>query len=197
MSQETTELSQSTEDIQESPAEALAALKTRADRLGIQYHPSIGYEKLSEKVTAALTAATTEQPQQPKAVVMDQTETLNEKRARKKREAFKLTRIRITCMNPAKREWEGEIFTGGNDEVGSVTKYVPFNNDEGWHVPQILLNIIQDRQCQVFHSVRQPNGTSVRKSKIIKEFAVEILDQLTPEEIKDLALRQAATKSIE
>lgn len=99
-------------------------------------------------------------------------------------------------MNPAKNEWEGEIFTAGNSVVGSYSKFVPFNTDEGWHVPRIILNQIQQRQCQIFQTVKDSRGNSTRKGKLIKEFAVEILDPLTPEELAELARRQAATRAV-
>ena len=108
-----------------------------------------------------------------------------------KADALRLIRIRLQCMNPAKKEWEGEIISVGNSVVGTVKKYIPFNADEGWHVPRILLDTLQDRQCQVFTTVKSKNGINVRKGKLIKEFAIEILPPLTQDELKELAQRQA------
>lgn len=172
----------------------LATLKARADMLGVKYHSSISLEKLREKVNAATVSTT---PTEEAPVVQEAAEeSLAERRARKRREANELIRVRVTCMNPAKKEWEGELFTAGNSLVGSFTKYVPFDNDEGWHVPRIILNQIQQRQCQIFQSVRDDRGNVTRKGKLIKEFAVEILPKLTAEELADLAQRQAMSKSI-
>jgi hypothetical protein len=100
-------------------------------------------------------------------------------------------------MNPAKKEWDGEIFTAGNSLVGSMTKYVPFNADDGWHVPRIIYQQLVQRQCQVFTTVRDSRGNTSRKGKLIKEFAIEVLPMLTAEELKDLAQRQAMAKSID
>lgn len=184
----------------------LTTLKARADLLGVKYHPSIGLEKLREKVNAAVEGggsseeededdAENESGNEPEPVAVEaKPETLNERRGRLRREANELVRIRVTCMNPAKKEWDGEVFTAGNSVVGSFTKYVPFNNDEGWHVPRIILKQIQQRECQIFTTQRDSRGNSVRKGKLIKEFAVEILPNLTPEEIKELAQRQAMAK---
>jgi hypothetical protein len=178
----------------------LATLKARADLLGVKYHPSISVDKLRAKVSAALTddapkAAGPEEvgPQPPDAVV----ETAAKKRHRLKQEALKLVRIRVTCMNPAKREWEGEIFTAGNAAVGSVKKFVPFNADEGWHVPHIIYRMLIDRQCQVFVSSKAKNGVTVRQGKMIREFAVEVLPPLTPAELAELARRQAMAHAID
>lgn len=170
----------------------LTALKARADLIGVKYHPSISLDKLREKVNAAVEGDKVEAP----APVAEE-ESDAQRRSRKKREANELVRIRLTCMNPAKKEWEGEIFTAGNSLVGSFTKFVPFNNEEGWHVPRIILNQIQQRQCQIFVSVRDERGNQTRKGKLIKEFAVEVLPNLTAEELAELARRQAMAKSID
>lgn len=170
----------------------LTALKARADLIGVKYHPSISLDKLREKVNAAVEG---DKPAAPAPVAEEETD--GQRRSRKKREANELVRIRLTCMNPAKKEWEGEIFTAGNSLVGSFTKFVPFNNEEGWHVPRILLNQIQQRQCQIFVSVRDERGNQTRKGKLIKEFAVEVLPNLTAEELAELARRQAMAKSID
>lgn len=171
----------------------LTALKSRAEMLGVKFHPSISLEKLRDKVNSAMYGDVgNEAPVQAAGV-----ESEEQRRARKKREANEMIRIRLTCMNPAKKEWEGEIFTSGNSLVGSFTKFVPFNNDEGWHVPRIILNQIQERRCQIFVTTRDARGNTSRKGKLIKEFAVEILPNLTPEELHELATRQAMAKSID
>lgn len=172
----------------------LTTLKARADALGISYHPSIGVEKLREKVNAALA------PKEEATPAADEkapaAETPGARRLRLRNEAMKLVRIRLTCMNPNKKEWDGEFITAGNSTVGSITKYVPFNADEGWHVPHIIYEQLRDRECQTFVTVRDSKGNATRKGKLIKEFAIELLPPLTPEELKDLAQRQAMSKSV-
>ena len=173
----------------------LATLKARADQLGLSYHPSIGLAKLRDKVNDYLAG----KPAEPEATApakaeAPRQETEAELRFRLREEQLKLVRIRLTCMNPAKSEWEGEIFTVGNTLVGSITKFVPFNADDGWHVPQILLDTLQERQCQIFTSVKAKNGVTVRQGKLIKEFAIEVLPNLTQQELKELAQRQAMAR---
>ena len=172
----------------------LTTLKARADLLGISYHPSIGLEKLREKINAS---TSDEVPKTNAVQASAQEENVNQKRARLKKEALELVRIRVTCMNPAKAEWEGEIFTVGNSAVGSVTKYVPFNADAGWHVPRIIYTQLVERQCQVFFTKTDSRGNKSRQGKLIKEFAIEVMPQLTPEELHDLAQRQAMANSID
>jgi hypothetical protein len=177
----------------------LASLKARADMLGVKYHPSISLEKLRDKVKAAMSEDAPAVEEEEVAVVVPAAvvETESQRKARKRKEANELVRVRITCMNPAKAEWEGEIFTAGNSTVGSFTKFVPFNADEGWHVPRIILSQIQERQCQIFTSVRDSRGNSTRKGKLIKEFAIEIMPPLTTEELAELARRQAVTRAVQ
>lgn len=163
----------------------LTALKARADMMGVKYHPSISLEKLKEKITAHMNAEEDKPVAEPEM-----------NRAALQKSASELMRIRVTCMNPAKKEWEGEIFTVGNAVVGTFKKYVPFNADEGWHVPRIIYEQLKDRECQVFTTVRDSRGNSTRKGKLIKEFAIEVLPNLTEEEIKELAQRQAMAKSV-
>ena len=178
-------------DIQEdlNAPDELSTLKARADALGISYHPSIGLEKLREKVNGALAP---KEEDKPAAEESD-----GAMRIRLRNEAAKLIRIRLTCMNPNKKDWDGEFITAGNSVVGSFTKFVPFNADEGWHVPHIIYEQLRDRECQVFTSVRDSKGNASSRGRLIKEFAIELLPSLTQEELAELARRQAMAHSID
>lgn len=178
-------------DIQEdlNAPDELSTLKARADALGISYHPSIGLEKLREKVNAALAPKEEDKPAEEESDAA--------MRIRLRNEAAKLIRIRLTCMNPNKKDWDGEFITAGNSVVGSFTKFVPFNADEGWHVPHIIYEQLRDRECQVFTSVRDSKGNASSRGRLIKEFAIELLTPLTQEELAELARRQAMAHSID
>jgi hypothetical protein len=184
-------------ETQVSTQDELAALKARADMMGVNYHPSIGLEKLREKVNAAIAGEATkeEAPAAPAAKSGEETEGQRTKRL--KDDAHRLVRVRLVCMNPAKAEWPGEIVSVGNAVVGSVSKYIPFNADEGWHIPNIILQHLKERQCQVFHTVQDSRGNKTRKGKLIREFSIEELPPLTQEELHDLAQRQAMAGSVE
>jgi hypothetical protein len=169
-------------------------LRERADRMGVKYHPTIGKDKLKEKIDLKLSGAVEpiEQVQQrPKG------ETPIQRKARLRKESARLVRVRVTCMNPNKKEWEGEIFTASNSVVGTFKKYVPFNAEDGWHIPTIILKQIQERKCQIFQTVKNSRGQKMRKGKLVKEFAVEILPPLTSSELKELAQQQAISHSID
>lgn len=181
-----------------TPAEQLVAMKARADLLGVKYHPSISLEKLTEKVTAALAAeantssgAADPEPEAPAEKTEGQIalELLQD--------ATKLVRIRVTCMNPAKKDWEGEIFSVGNSVVGTHKKYVPFNVDVGYHVPNIIYQHMLGRECQIFVNGKDSKGNARVTGKVVKEFAIEVLDSLTEDELAELARRQAMAQSVD
>lgn len=165
----------------------LEELKARADTLGLSYHPSIGVDKLREKV-----AAETDKPVATKLQVEAEVETKNAFRLRKKREASELVRIQITCMNPNKREYDGEIFMAGNTVVGTYRNFVPFDTE--WHVPRMVFNMIKQRKCQIFTTRKGPKNRPIKEGKLIREYSVVELDPLTPEELQELAQRQAMAK---
>ena len=185
---------QGNEDTLAVPDE-LTTLKARADTLGVTYHPTIGVDKLREKVAAAI--AGTPEPKNTEVVEVPEVvvETIEQRRMRKRKEANALMRVNVSCMNPAKKEWDGELITAGNTLVGSFSKFVPFNTEDGWHIPHIIYEQIKDRQCQIFVTVKDARGNSSRKGKLIKEFAIEVLPTLTADELSELARRQAASNS--
>ena len=187
---------------QEVIQDELTALKTRADLMGLSYHPSIGLEKLRAKVKSVLDGTPEGAAEEPTVTVtstanLPHIETPDEFRGRKRKESSELVRIRLSCMNPNKKDWAGEIITTGNSLVGTFAKYVPFAAEEGWHVPRIIYDQLVERKCQVFVSTRDSKGNTTRKGKLIKEFAIEILPSLTIEELKDLAQRQALANAID
>ena len=193
------QLNQDNQELDEAAqlaAAELENLKIRAEKLGVKFHPSISADKLREKIKAAQAegeGSVGEQPEVKSATDTDE-ESPAAKKLHLKREGLKLVRVRITCMNPTKKEWEGEIFTVSNNAVGTVKRYVPYNVEDGWHVEQILLNQLRERQCQIFVTDKDSRGNKIRKGKLIREFAIEVLDPLTEEELRDLAQRQAMAK---
>lgn len=177
---ETTEMNQEIKEVTE-----LDLLKEKADTMGISYHPSIGVEKLKEKIAAKTESIT------PKK---NEKETIAQRNARLRKEANKLVRVRITCMNPMKKNWPGEIYSVANKAIGSIKKFIPFNAEEGFHVPQVILGILKEKMYQSFYVVNV-KGRKVKRSKLVKEFAIEELPDLTIEELQELATKQAMAQS--
>lgn len=179
---------------QEMKLDELEALKRRADIMGISYHPNIGLETLKRKIDHKLNSDKPDPEESEDSPVPTGQKIRPASKAEianfQRKQAHRLVRVQLNNMNPNKKEWEGEIFTAGNSVIGSVRKYVPFNTPT--HVPQILLNMIKERKCQIFYSVKDKFGNNIKKAKLIPEFGIQELPPLTREELKALAAAQLA-----
>lgn len=194
-------------DVNDQPTEQLPSesetLRKRADFLGITYHPSIGVEKLKAKIAEKLGAdeqkvEVSKSNEKPPIVEFLTAAEFDRLRLRNRRKnAGSLVRIRLVCMNPNKKDWEGEIFSTGSAKIGTYKKYVPFNTENGWHVPQMMLDMIRERKCSVFSNVRGPKGEKIRKARLVPEFSIEVLPPLNQEELSDLAQQQAMSHNID
>lgn len=201
-----------TEDVKDQQAndEEFDLLKARAKQMGLKHHWNIGKDKLKEQVNAALAPPPVETTTTQKEVKQvsngerppPKNDLERAQRAAKatpakeigvltpKQRGSRQVRIRVNCMNPNKQEWEGEIFTVGNSEMG-FKKYVPFNNDAGWHVPYMIYKHLKERKCQIFVTSKDDRGNKTRVGKLVNEFAVELMDPLTKQELQELGQRQA------
>jgi hypothetical protein len=196
-----------TEDETPAPAvDEVAELRKKCDLLGIkQPHPSATAETIRKKISEHMAnvnqtladAAEAEQGAAEEAAPAPEQETAGAKRARLRKEALRLVRINIQCLDPAKKEWDGEIFTVGNTTVGTVRKFVPFNTTEGYHVPHIMYEMLKNKECQVFQTVKLKNGGSHRQGVLKRAFAIEVLPPLTKAELEELARQQALAGSID
>ncbi len=122
---------------------------------------------------------------------------IGQARLKARREAMALERVIVTCKDPAKANWDGEIITVSNDVVGDVKKYVPYNLDEGYHVPRIILNMLKDRKCTIFVNKKGRDGKYVQVAKTINAHSIEYLPPLTEEELTELAREQAARVDVD
>lgn len=197
-------------------AEVLAALKSKADLLGVNYHPAIGVDKLREKINIYLRlpvnakkltvhpgvvnendvrGETAEEYSEKELLIgsADSPVKLSPGQMRNDSiaDARTLVRVRVDCRNPNKREWPGEIITVANSVVGTFKKFIPFNSPEPYHIPKIILQALRERKCQIFINAKADNGETIKRATLIPEFAIEVLEPLTIEEIRDLAQRQA------
>jgi len=182
----------------------LEQLKLRATELGITFGGRIGVTKLKNMIANATKGTVkvkkVKTPSKPKLTkeqrIAIQEASSTPLRVIKQKEANRLRRVRITCMNPAKADWDGQIFSVGNSHVGTFKKYIPFNVD-AYHVPEILYRFIKTKECTVFKTVKTRSGGEIKKGFPIKEFAIEDLSPLTDVERKTIADRQAAQQSID
>ena len=116
----------------------------------------------------------------------------------RKAEANKLIRVIVRSNNPLKRDHAGDIFTVGNRKLNNgkaIKKYIPYNNEEGWFIPNILYEHLLAAECQIFKKVVR-NGQEFMEPQNIKAFNVEVLPPLTDDEVEKLRVKQKATGSI-
>jgi len=197
-------------DEQTEAKSELDTLKQRADLMGIPYHHRAGVAKLRELIAEHLLnpgkaketqteelseEESTDSPKQYKATTeklyLTEEEFRMSAQADERKNANRLVRIRLTCMNPLKKAWPGEIISVGSARMGTFKKYIPFRAEEPYHVPLVIYEELKTRKCRVGITVDGPNGQKVNRYKLINEFAVELLPPLSSEELRRLAQRQA------
>ncbi len=122
--------------------------------------------------------------------------TIGQAKLKSRREALALRRVNITCKDPMKSSWTGELMSAGNDVIGDVTKYIQYNTEDGYHVPQIILNVLKDKECTIFVNKRI-NGQMTHVAKQMKAYSIERLPDLTPEELQDLGADQTARGALD
>jgi hypothetical protein len=109
-------------------------------------------------------------------------------------EQMRLVRVRITNLDPKKKDLPGEIFTVANEYIGAVKKYVPYGevSDNGWHIPYCIYQALLERQFVDIRTSKGKNGVPVVTTRMAREFSLEVLEPLTEEELKQLATAQMA-----
>lgn len=170
------------------------SLIAEANTLGIKFQANISNERLQERIKMH------REELAEKAEQAEPVETTTASRtAQIQKEAKKLVRVRITLLNASKRQLGGEFVTGGNSVIGRVTKFIPYDSKyyvNGYHIPQIIYNILKERKFMVPVYERK-NGIENTHFEASPEFAIEVLPQLTREELAALAKEQSMAGSVE
>lgn len=168
---------------QEVAVDAIEALRNQCDLLGITYHHKNKEQTLIELIQAHHDKMKVAEEKVPATEV----EILNAAR----KEALRLHRVMVTCNDPMKINYPGEVFQAGNANIATIKKYCPFGNTNGWHMPKILLNSIEDKEF------RRPNKDQrdARSGGMAKAYTVTYLDNLKPEEFEQLKQIQEMRRS--
>jgi hypothetical protein len=180
---------------QEPVMDELTVLKQRARLMGLTISNNIGLETLKQRIQDHMESKKEDAPATP--AMVDPGEPKGKKqtaRERMLRECMKLIRIRVTNLDPKKKDLPGEVFTVANEYIGTVRKFVPYGEvtDNGYHVPNVIYNMMKRRK---FLNIRTRKGNGdqiIVEQNWVKEFAIEVLPPLTPEELKRLATAQLA-----
>ena len=202
----------------------LEVLKQRARMMGVEFSNNIGVDTLRERIRAKAeeqSKAESTAPQvaapslfDPSTPPIQQTPTqaapgssslgsVSEKpvkpitlRQYLQREQMKLVRVRITNLDPKKKNLPGEVFTVANEYLGTVRKYIPYGevSDEGYHVPYCIYRELESRRFLDIRTYKdRANGNKIRvEQRWAKEFAIEVMPHLSQIELRQLAVAQMA-----
>lgn len=178
-----------------TPAARLEALKKRADLIGVSYPANIGADALAKKIQDKIEGK--EETQEDTAELSTKSEAM--RRMEMYNENMRQIRLRVTCLNPSKRDLPGEILTVSNSKLGTVRKFVPYGEatDNGYHVPYILYKMMKRRKfLQIRQRKDQRTGNMIREEQWVNEYALEVLPQLDQEALREMAHDQAASRSL-
>lgn len=172
----------------------LALIKQKADTVGVAYTAEDTVDSIRAKINAKLNDEPKPKENSDAAASGSPApKTKQELRQEAILDATRLIRVRITNMDPRKADLPGEFFTVSNGVVGTIQRFIPYSEQEdGWHVENMLLEMLKEKQFYQLRPRKGPNGTVLPDGRWVKEFAIEILEPLTPEELRVLANKQAA-----
>lgn len=190
----------------ETAVDELVLLKERAKQMGIPFSNNISLETLRKRIAdkmegkdepevnplsgdveiAAITSAPKKLDAKQNALAL---------RKMMQRDQMKLVRVRITNMDPKKKDLPGEIWTVSNEYLGNVRKMIPYGEqtDEGFHIPYCLFRLLQSKRFLHIRTVKdRVTGVERQEKQWVKEFSLDVLPDLTKEELARLAAAQAA-----
>lgn len=165
----------------------LASLKEEAALLGMEVAGNIKAESLAKRIDQFKKDKEAEKSEKsvkeaPKKEVATATVTSDT--------ANILKRVIITCHDPSKSTLEGIVIGGGNSKTGLISKYVKFG--EAWHVPQILINVLLRKEYTLHYQAKNPHTREMEtRNKQVPAYSIQYLPDLSPEELKTLAKKQA------
>lgn len=113
--------------------------------------------------------------------------------------ALVLRRITIVNLDPQDAELSGAVITVMNKYTGRVSKFIPFGEGSanGYHVPQIILNHLLSQKFVLRKANKSSQfGVKTYQTTMVPKFSITILPDLSTDELKSLADRQAASQSI-
>lgn len=180
----------------------LEVLKQRATLMNIKFSNNISVEKLREKIEAAQAAdeeepeveVTSTNPLSQEAPVVKKM-TLGQKI---RQEQLRMVRVRIQNLDPKKKDLPGEIITVANEYMGTVRKFVPYGEatDNGYHIPYCIYEFLKNRKFVNITTKKGKNGQLQVSHADVREFSIEVLPQLTQEELNRLGQAQIAAGSL-
>jgi hypothetical protein len=178
----------------------LDMLKQRALLMGIKFSNNISSATLRTKIQARLDgeeakeAAEAILSKQPRKEAEEAAMAVRSDRQTLFDTEMRLVRLRITNLDPKKKDLPGEIFTVANEVLGAVKKYIPYGEatENGYHVPYIIYRQLKEREFLNIKTRKDRQGRTIVETGMVREFALEELPPLTQQELNRLAASQAA-----
>lgn len=170
------------------PSQELLDLREKADFIGVTYSGNTGVDKLREKINEKMEATNAKSG---KSVPTD-SERARHNKLRK--EATKLIRCIVTNINPVKRDFRSEFLRVGNRVVPTVSRLIPFEQET--HIEAILYNHLKTRKFVIVKHEKNNEGKLVPVRYERNEFQIHVLDDLTAEDLAELAVEQAKRQSV-
>ena len=161
-------------------------LLERAAAMGLEVPDNIPTEKLKSVIEKKL--GTTSTKEESKEEQESDYETAF-------KEATKLIRCRVVPNDVLKRDWDGEIITVSNAVIGTIKKYVQFN--EPYHLPNIIYLTLLDAKYQNTGGAKKVNDVAVEPGKLVPAYNIEVLPPLRAEELEQLRQSQNARQVTE
>ena len=194
--------------------EELTILKNKADKMGITYNSNIGLAKLQARVDEAKGAEVDNFSEEKEKFIEaaklaalrmaggNISKIINSKlpkaqaKAQLMKQSTKLKRVSVTCLDPAKKDVPGQWMGVRNGMIPITKKYIPYDG-RVTHLPDIIINHLKEKECQVFKVVTDPiTGDKSRKPTTQKMFSVSELNPLNDKEINELAEAQRSAGTI-
>lgn len=190
----------------EQAVDELTLLKERAKVMGIPFSNNISLETLRKRVADKMEGkdeapevnALTGDPEIAQAMAakpLNQKDNAVALRKLMYAQQMRQVRVRITNMDPKKKDLHGEIWTVANEYLGTVRKFVPYGEqtDDGFHIPYCLYRLLDSKRFLHIRDVKDRTTGIVRQDKVwAKEFSLDVLPTLTQAELDRLAAAQAA-----
>lgn len=116
-------------------------------------------------------------------------------RVKARQDALKLVRCIVSCHNPLKSSLQGELKSAANSFSGSVQIMVVYDTE--WHIPAIIVNSMKESQIKRYTRKKDKNDNEITQYRLVPEYSIQILPQLTDAELAALRKEQERKAGIE
>lgn len=159
-----------TELDKELEQQEIETIKAQLDTMNVKYHHNANLKTLKKLRADALAPKEEDEPKV-------ETKSRDVYVSGERKKANELVRVSITCRNPAKGARRGEFFTVGNDVIGNIKAFIPYNCEaaEDVRIPRIFIDMLRNRKYQStveLSDKERMDSPLMHRTMWLKEFAV-------------------------